>query len=69
MEVTTGMVSRITSQECVASAKDADEKAKTKAGNLSRGAVLKAWLECGPEGVRRRHAEKNQCFSNSLWPN
>lgn len=69
MEVTTGMVSRNARQECVASAKDADEKAKTKAGNLSRVAVLEAWLECGPEGVRGRHAEKNQCFSNSLWPN
>lgn len=69
MKVTTGMVSRNASQECVVSAVDADEKAKTNAGNLSRVAVLKAWLECGPEGVRGRHAEKNQCFSNSLWPN
>lgn len=63
------MVSRNASQECVLSAVYAIEKAETNAGNLSRVAVLKAWLEYGPEGVRGKHAEKNQCFSNSLWPN
>lgn len=68
MEVT-GMVSRNASQECVLSAVNATEKAKTNTGNLSRVAVIKAWLECGPEGGRGKHAEKNQCFSNSLRPN